>query len=154
MSYTNPSLFLELALNEHEKFFDHQCKQFGNFSENMFHESFCLSLNMGRQYGHTTFILDNLRYKDDCMLILKSDQTIKHIIQRDGNLSKARKDHRIFSIGQEKRGIRLTGIKTIFIDRGMYWKSNRNIICEVLEFIHKNGILRTNDQQFRFVILG
>lgn len=151
----NSMLVLELVVNEHEQYFKKKFPLFNDLIDPLrFHESFCLSVNFGRQYGHTTYIKECLKIKPDCMLIHKHTGHIRNWISGDPGLNKAFKERRITAISSNMKGIRLDHIKTVFVDRGMFWESNKNIIDKVLKFFFENHSFSNPNPEFRIVILG
>jgi hypothetical protein len=118
-----------------------------------FLNEYSLSLNFGRQFGHSTYIKRRLQTDPNTVLFYERTEAARGMLGEDF-LRKMCKNKRAFNVSSNTRGLDMKfqegKLITILVDRGCFHKSNKNIIESILE--NHTGIFQF--KHFRVVILG
>lgn len=128
----------------------------GIYTLESFLEESCLSINVGRQYGHSTFLKQ--RFEQDPYTFLFFDK--KKQISGIFNISEymIQKEKRFVNVLANNRGVRYfledNKIYTILVDRQAYNKSNRNICIDVAKLLRENFRPFHNIKNVRLIIVG
>lgn len=146
---------IKCCIDAHKPHFQ---KAFENIGPHMdplsFHKEYSLSLNFGRQFGHTSAIIELMEESEEYVLVTDKE---RHLADVFGTslFRHLKNDHRVYNIRGNYRGLRLdTGeFKTVLVDRSSFYKSNYNIIEEVMR-VARQTFDFYGYQNYRIVILG
>ena len=142
------------ALAAHEDEFSKYKETRANFSSLFsFLNEYSLSLNFGRQFGHSTYIKHRLKTDTNSVFFYERTEAARGVLGEEF-LRKMCKNKRAFNIASNTRGLDMKfqegKLITVLIDRGCFHKSNKNIIEAFLNQHAGNYQFK----HFRIVILG
>lgn len=138
----NYNLFQQCVEN-FRKSYENRFKSARNYPDmRMFLRENHLSLNMGRQAGHSYYVQSKVSFEENAIGFYSKNLVFK-VTMPDATKN-------FYSINRPPRGLSLDHVKTIYVDRGCFPDSDYNIIDKIIE----TGVLFQVDPKCIIVILG